>query len=463
MARSAKKIDEISHLLAHWLGTLTPNSKLCVAFSGGVDSSVLLHALVQVRAGDAAFAHLQISAVHIHHGLSANADDWAMHCEDVARTLNIACDVIRVQVCDTDQLGIEAAARNARYAALTEHAKSKNAIIALAHHARDQAETVLLQLLRGAGPAGLSAMPDAASPFVRPLLNVEKSSINEFALKANLKHIVDESNADTRFSRNRLRHAVWPELVRAFPSAERTLARAARWQQENSELAHELALMDLSCCEKAGAIVANVWRELSSTRRRNVLRHWLATLHIATPSSERLLEWERQLLTQNETQNVLLSHASFVGSIRLYRGHIYYVAPAHTEHGALAVGTRWLGEDIVLFGKGAVHFRAATEANSGSNTRHLRPMKHGESWVIRSRREGDSIVLSPNSGGVSMKKIFQKADVAPWLRAAWPILTCNGVIAAVPGIAIAGEYQTSDGDGLVLEWSDRRPMNGRIA
>jgi tRNA(Ile)-lysidine synthase len=362
-----------------------------------------------------------------------------------------------VQVSDTDELGIEAAARNARYPALTQHAKSKNALIALAHHARDQAETVLLQLLRGAGPAGLAAMPDAAPPFVRPLLNVEKSAIDEFARKANLKHIVDESNADTRFSRNRLRHAVWPELERAFPSAERTLARAAQWQQENSELANELAQMDLSRCENAGAIIANVWRELSSTRRRNVLRYWLAKLHIATPSSERLLEWERQLLTQNETQNVLLSHSSFVGSIRLYRGHIYYVAPTTAEQGALAVGMRWLGEEMVFFGEGAVHFRTANETNTTNSTHYLRPMKSGELWVIRSRREGDSIVLSPNSGGVSMKKIFQNADVAPWLRAEWPILTCNGVVAAVPGLAVGGEFRARDGDdGVELEWQPQR-------
>jgi tRNA(Ile)-lysidine synthase len=460
MPRSAKPIDAITGALSRWIAALEPNSRLCVAYSGGVDSSVLLHALVRARASDAAFAELHLSAIHIHHGLSANADAWAAHCDAIAKSYGIECSVVRVKVDGTKETGIEAAARYARYAALLEHAARNRSTILLAHHARDQAETVLLQLLRGAGPAGLAAMPESSSPFARPLLHVEKAEIDAYAQQFSVAHIVDESNADNRFARNRLRNAVWPTLAGAFASAERTLARAAQWQQESDELANELAQLDALRCTDGETIIVNAWRELSSARRRNVLRRWLAKRGIATPSSERLVEWEKQLLTRNETQNVLLTHASFTGSIRLYRDRIYYVAPTSAEQGALSVGVHWNGEALISFGEGAVHFRTVVDRETEDSRIYVRPIASGESWVIRSRRDGDTIVLSPNSGGVSLKNVFQNADVAPWARAQWPILTCNGVVAALPGLVVAGEFRPDDGEACIeTQWQPQRATN----
>jgi tRNA(Ile)-lysidine synthase len=449
--------DDLVPSLSHWLRTFAPHARVCVAFSGGVDSSVLLHALLRARAEAASHAELQISAVHIHHGVSPNADAWAAHCERIAGDSNVPCSVVRVRVEHASKIGIEAAARAARYEALREHATQTNTIIALAHHARDQAETVLLQLLRGAGPAGLSAMPEAAAPFARPLLRIEKSRIDEYASRVNLDHIVDESNADNRFARNRLRNTVWPQLTAAFPSAERTLSRAATWQQESDELATALAQIDLSSCEKNATIIASAWRQLTSARRRNAMRLWLAKNGVTTPSSERLTEWEKQLLTDNETQNVLLTHASFAGSIRLFRDRIHYVAPTATRHEDIALGVRWLGESSVSFGEGAIHFHETTQEKIDNSTHVIRPISLRESWVIRSRRDGDSIVLSLKSGSVSLKNVFQNADIPPWLRAEWPVLTCNGVIAALPGLAVAGAFRPHDGEPCIaLEWKLNR-------
>jgi tRNA(Ile)-lysidine synthase len=439
--------NAIERSLDRWLKALETGTRVWVAYSGGIDSSVLLHALAQ-RQSDA------LCAIHIHHGLSPNADAWAAHCEATCKSLGIPLTVVRVTVEDCKKLGVEAAAREARYAALRSHTEANNATIALAHHARDQAETVLLQLLRGAGPAGLAAMPEHAPPFARPLLQVSKNAIDAYAAEHSISHINDESNADARFARNRLRNQVWPTLIEHFATAETTLVRAATWQHEADQLATSLADIDLRECTKSddnGALLWSKWRALTPPRRRNVLRHWLAKNKLATPSSDRLLEWERQLLSENATQNVTLTHASFEGSIRRYRDHIQFVRRSAVSSEQMKPGVIWSGEREVAFGTGRVCFALKNTSKLDNDTVLLRPIQSGESWRIRLRRERDLIYLSPNSGGVTLKNVFQQHNIAPWLRSEWPVLTCNGEIAAIPGLAIAHHFVVgNDAAGYAL-------------
>jgi tRNA(Ile)-lysidine synthase len=441
--------DGIQAANDHWLKTLAEGTHICVAYSGGVDSSVLLHALGRAREKH---ANLQLSAIHIHHGLSPNADAWAAHCETTCKALNVPLSVVRVDVQDKKKLGTEAAARAARYDALRTHARTHLATIALAHHARDQAETVLLQLLRGSGPAGLAAMPENTAPFARPLLHVAKAVVDAYAATHSIAHIVDESNADTRYTRNRLRNHVWPVLVENFESAERTLSRAATWQQESDELATALAEIDLANATDGDALIAYRWRTLSSARRRNALRHWLQQRGIELPSSERLLEWERQLISENATQNLKLTHASFEGSIRRYRDRIEFVPQEDVTLDRYNLSVAWRGESEIPFGKRTVRFHEITQ-KTASNTNLLRPIQSGEAWNLRLRQDKDKIYLSPAKIGRSMKNLFQDFDVPPWLRSEWPMLTCDGKIAAVPGLAIAHEFRAKhDEQGYLLSW-----------
>jgi tRNA(Ile)-lysidine synthase len=440
VSNAVSKPNPVAHAIAEWLRTLAPSVRICVAYSGGIDSSVLLHALMAARSANPSF---DLSAIHIHHGLSPNAEHWARHCETTCNALNLPFNIVRVRVERQAEIGIEAAARAARYDALLAHAQATNTTIALAHHARDQAETVLLQLLRGAGPAGLAAMPESSPPFARPLLDVSKEAIDAYANAHSIAHIVDESNADSRFARNRLRNTLWPSLTQAFASAERTLARAARWQHEADELAKALADIDLEHCTDQDALMASRWRALAPARRRNALRQWLAQQRIATPSSERLLEWEKQLLTENATQNVVLTHRSFAGSIRLYRDRIQYVAPGPIDISQTHADVVWRGESVLSFGGGKVFFERINQTKLDPNATVIRPIDAGERWIICPRREGDTIVLSPNSGGVSLKNVFQRCSVPPWLRAQWPVLTCNDAIAALPGLVVADAFRPS--------------------
>jgi tRNA(Ile)-lysidine synthase len=156
------------------------------------------------------------------------------------------------------------------------------------------------------------------------------------------------------------------------------------------------------------------------------------------------------LLTQNATQNLVLTHSSFKGSIRSYRDRIQYVPATSLDASALTVGVSWRGESSVNFAAGRVNFSRSNTpdrtAAAQPSTRQLRPIQLGESWLIRARREKDKIRLSPNSGGVSVKNMFQQANIPPWLRSEWPILTCNGRVAAIPGVAVDYEFAASDAD-----------------
>lgn len=435
--RQFKPVKSVEAAVASWLGAVSLDKTPCVAFSGGIDSSVLLHALVRLSHD----ASRTVSAIHVHHGLSAYADAWAAHCERTCRALGIALTTIRVQVNAERGTGIEAAAREARYEALRIHAQQHATQIALAHHARDQAETVLLQLLRGAGPAGLAAMPEHAPAFARPLLKVSKDAIDRYAKQHEIEHIVDDSNTDARFARNRLRLQVWPALTEAFSSAETTLARAATWQREADVLAFDLAQVDLARCADNDALLASKWSLLSSERRRNALRHWLIARNVALPSANRLREWEKQLLTHNATQNLVLTHASFTGSIRLYRDRIQYILEAKVEPEPIRPSHAWNGETTIQFGKKTVQFQIVSHEKILYSNMLLRPIIPGDNWILRLRRNSDKIALSPKSGSVLLKNIFQAYGVPPWQRAGWPILTCNGVIAALPGLAIAHEFR----------------------
>ncbi len=434
---NGSRIDEALRSLCE---SLPSDSTLCVAFSGGLDSAVLLHALARLRPS------IKLRAHHVHHGLSGNADAWAAHCQTACDALAVPLTAARVRVERNAPQGIEAAAREARYSALMADAASDNAFVVTAHHALDQAETLLLQLLRGSGPAGLAAMPLRADQLLRPLLNVSKSDIIAYAASHGVSHIDDESNHDPHYSRNRLRIYVWPAIAKAFPSAESSLSRAAQLQAEADELAQAMALQDAANSIDAGGstLALQPWRALSTARRRNLLRYWLALNGSPALAFERLHEWEKQLMSHQETQNIVLRPARADATVRVFRDVAFWVPDSVTEPSSASLQPmEWRGEASVLFGSGALSFdapQALATASSSRAARLLRRPEPNERWLIRPRQAGDAIALSANSGRVSFKNVMQQASIAPWLRAHWPVLTCNGVVACIPGVCVADQF-----------------------
>lgn len=287
-----------------------------VGLSGGVDSVVLLHALAaQCSATGRAF---RLSALHVHHGISPNADRWAAFCADHARQLGVPYAQAHVEVERAAPDGLEAAARRARHAVFDAVAADW---IMLAHHRDDQAETLLFNLLRGTGIAGAAAMRARSGRLLRPFLAIGRSEIERYAGAHALAWCEDESNADIRHSRNFLRHRILAPLVQRFPAAARNLAAATARFAEARDLLDDLARLDLG--EDSGDFPLSLekLRELAESRARNVLRYLLVQRAVPIPSEARLREALRQMLTAGADRHPAL----VLGAYRLLRrrGRIY--------------------------------------------------------------------------------------------------------------------------------------------
>ena len=265
-----------------------PGEAVTVGFSGGLDSSVLLHATSR----HAADAGLRLSAIHVHHGLSRHADDWVDSCRKFCETLGISISVIRIEVPARSGEGIEAAARRMRHKALADQAADW---VLLAHHADDQAETVLHNLLRGTGVRGAAAMPESRGRVLRPLLGLGRDVLVEYATSHHLSWIEDESNADLRFTRNFLRSEIIPAMAARFPRVGQQLAAAAGHFGEADALLNDLAALDLGACRPEFPLPLTLFRQLSDARGRNLLRAMLGWHKLQPPDARRLKEFTRQL------------------------------------------------------------------------------------------------------------------------------------------------------------------------
>lgn len=268
---------------------VAPGQHLVVGLSGGIDSVSLLHLLIGFRRA----AGYRLSALHVHHGLSGNADHWADACRQLCAAWEIPLTVIQVEVERYSVDGLEAAARRARHDA---YARSEGDWVVLAHHRGDQAETMLFNLLRGTGLAGAAAMASRQHRLLRPLLAVSRADIESYARAHDLSWIEDESNQDTGFSRNYLRHDILASLRQRFPAAEKNLAAAAGRFAEAASLLDELAQHDLAADGCEFPIPVSALSRLSEPRARNVLRYLLAKQGVRIPSEQRLVELLRQLL-----------------------------------------------------------------------------------------------------------------------------------------------------------------------
>lgn len=268
--------------------------RVAVALSGGLDSMVLLDVAAKFSITQQS---LRLEAIHVHHGLSPNADGWVAHCQRECEKRGIPLSVVRVAIDRhaTDGQGIEAAARAARYTAFEESGAN---VILSAQHADDQAETVLHQLLRGTGWAGLAGMGEArllgpGVNLVRPFLQLERAALEAYASAHQLAWVEDESNKDTAFSRNFLRHRVMPVIAERFPKYRASLARTARHAAEADRLLEALAKIDLQWDGKTAR--AEFLDGLPEERQTNALYHWLGWMRVPQPSHAQLVEWSRQL------------------------------------------------------------------------------------------------------------------------------------------------------------------------
>jgi tRNA(Ile)-lysidine synthase len=437
-------------------------SRVAVALSGGLDSMVLLHLAHEA----AQAAGLPLFAFHVHHGLSPNADAWRAHCAAAAAALGVGFDHRDVEI-EKGKTGVEAAARKQRYAALGEMCRAHGVHLLLtAHHLDDQAETVLLQLFRGSGPAGLSGMDasnrapgllgDADIVIARPLLAVARTELEVYAAQQQIAWVEDESNTDPRYTRNALRHQVMPVLAQAFPGFQRRIARSSAHAAASQRLLIELAEQDLAACRDGDAIVLPHLRLLSADRINNLLRHWFSQRGLGMPSTAWLEQMVEQLLSAREDAQPLVSHPEV--DARRHRDRLYLV-PKQPELAGLrdpddegiivkhAQAFRWNGEASIAFPDygGVLYF---DRADKGLDAAWLR----AQALEIDFRKGGERLKLAPNRPTRGLKQLFQAADVPVWERSRLPIVGSGFDLLFAAGLGMDCRF-VSEGEGrIALRW-----------
>ena len=420
-----------------------------MAFSGGRDSTALLHA----TASSAVEQGIAVVALHVNHGLSPHADAWQAHgqalCEKwAARGWPVRFVARRLQTRPAKGDSVEAWARQARYKALRSMALEQGVnLVLLAHHRRDQAETVLLQALRVAGTAGLSAMPRCTRRdglnWARPWLHVPREGIERYVRQHRLAHIEDESNADPRFARNRLRLAVWPALVDAFPSAEAALAGTAAWAQEATECLRDLAGIDLAAIASQAGLDLRGWQVLSPARRSNALRAWLARQMQARAETSLVA----RLMTELPAAGPAMWHTAR-GSLKRYRGRLCFVptvfGPVTPPAPEATLSVRRAGTYRLPGWGGSL---IATRVVEGGVS--LAWLGHVELKMRAGAEQFQAGLLRPPR---SLKKQFQAAAVPAWQRDG-PLLFSGGQLVFVPGLGIDARVMALPGQPQVaLGW-----------
>lgn len=413
-----------------------PGQRLGVGYSGGLDSTVLLHLLADLR-GEFGY---HLSAIHVHHGLSREADAWAEHCRRQCLELNVPLRVENVTV-NRAGLGLEAAAREARYRVFSGQEADA---VALAQQRDDQAETVLLQLLRGGGVKGLAAMPEKRAlgsiQLLRPLLDVSRDEIAAYAAARGCAWVDDESNADTALRRNALRHRLMPMLEEMFPGAAVTLARAAAQFAESATLLDDLARQDGADAGPEGLPVARL-AQLDTARARNLLRHYLES-HGISIQRDRLHEALEQMLQAREDAQPGVDFGA--AALRRFRGRVVLVKHPSPSDARI---WHWRGEaELDLGAVGKLCFSAAVGQG----------VRLPERATVRLRAGGEKLRPDAPRPARTLKNLLREAAVPPWLRERLPLIYLDERLAWAAEIGADAAFRAGpDEAGWLISW--RKP------
>jgi tRNA(Ile)-lysidine synthase len=434
-----------------------------VAFSGGVDSHVLLHLMAGVQQLSNSVPDLE--AIHINHQLQPQAQQWAQHCEQQAKSLGIPFSTYRVEVDCHNRESLEEKARHARYRCL-ESVTQVGDVILMAHHLDDQVETVFMRLLRGSGSRGMAAMPHTRplgrAQLYRPLLDTPRSDIESYAQQHGLQWVEDPSNRSCDFDRNYLRLQLLPQLAQRWPQYRQTLARAASLSEESDILNKELAELDfhsLALSAVSDSLPLSVLEQLSTARKKNLLRYWLLNRGLTLPTAAQLQAVLEQVVDAKRDAEPVVKWPMRDGGqtgeravveIRRFRDELYAMIglpefnshavyhwdPAHSLSLAGAgelMGSAKIGTGFSLGGQGFV-----------------------QPLTVRFRQGGERCRPAGRAKSQTLKKLFQEYDVPTWLRDRIPLIYRGDDLAAVGDLWVCdGFTAAADQAGLVLAW--RRP------
>ncbi len=414
-----------------------------IALSGGLDSTVLLHALAATRErhGKA------LRAVHIDHRLQPDSASWSEYCRRLADGLGVEIHLDTVTVDAAANGGLEAAAREARYAALAQHVGDGDWLLS-AHHRNDQAETLLLNLMRGSGPLGLAGIGllsrFGAGWLVRPLIDVARADLETYAAAQDLRWVDDPANEDLRFDRNYLRHAVLPALEQRWAGVSERLARSADLAAEAAAMLEELATIDLQRTgNRATRIDVEGLLTLPEARQRNLLRNAARLAGLPSPGAARLRTVLDDVLRAREDAQPLVAWRG--AELRRYRGKLYLLRPP--QQIAWRPGQPFSGPPLEL-GPGFGSLRLAPGAARG-----LSDATVARGLSIRPREGGEKFRPAGHLHTRKLKKLLQEEGVVPWMRERLPLIYAGEQLVAVADIWVAAEAASEPGTAVC--WDDR--------
>ena len=434
---------------------LKPKAQLLLALSGGLDSCVILHLLASVKLS----VSFELHAMHVHHGLSPNADSWSAFCAEQCKKLQVPFKVVHLNIDKSAGLGIEAAARALRYEALFSHQWNDKYpdYVVTAHHQDDQAETLLLQLFRGAGIKGLSAMAavDNSKRLLRPLLNTPRQVLVDYAKLHDIAWCEDESNDNTYYERNFVRHEVMPVLEARYAAVKSAIARTASHVAEANDLLDELAKIDTEPMLQDNSLCLHGLRSLDNKRAKNSLRWWFSQNQLLMPSAEQLNQVMSQLLDAKPDANLSIQlqglpldgnhQQSFI--LRRFQNKAYLSSQSTNILPETTYDLVWNGESELTLPNGSkLEFKQVTGAGLA--------FKLGINKLRITNRQGGER-FKPNAARPTrtLKYLMQEAHIPPWQREKMPLIYWQDALACVPGIGISHELQAKADDlGWEIVW-----------
>lgn len=428
-----------SSVIESALDQVKPAAHLYVAYSGGVDSHVLLHLCASITG-----LSDKMTAIYVHHGLQAEAESWAEHCRKTAEALGVGFRALRVNAVAMLGESPEEAARNARYDALRALIGA-NDVLLVAQHREDQLETVLLQLFRGSGLRGLSGMPERMAfgrgVMLRPLLNVSKQAIRRYAESHKLSWVEDPSNLHNDYDRNFLRNTIVPLVKQRWPSCDKTVARSARHCAEAQAVMSVIAddLFQAVFNEADKTVSISQLQQLNGPRQQLVIRRWFQTLGLKMPSQgfvERILS---QVVAASAASDPVLSGQGY--NIRRYRNKLYCLKQSPK---AALQNIDWpAGQTSLKVSDDQYWFC------SPSSTGIARAQWLHANVVVRFRRGGEKILLPGRKGHHALKNLFQEAGIPPWERETMPLVYLDGKLAAVGDRWISAEFYSEETEACI--------------
>jgi tRNA(Ile)-lysidine synthase len=425
-------------------------ARYVIAFSGGLDSTVLAHALAHLKHHDEGFAGREILAIHIDHGLQPGSAGWGEQCREMAAALKIEFRSVSVTVQMESGKGPEAAARDARYSALHRELGKDDWLLS-AHHREDQAETLLLNLIRGSGPAGVAGIGSARrfGPgwLMRPMLDVNRADIKQYANDKGLSWVEDPSNRDRRFDRNFLRHDILPRLKSRWPDIAARLQRSAGHAGEASQLLVELAEIDVTALgSRTDRLPIDALLNLSAARQRNVIRYALRDQGLSTPTAMQLERIMSEVIPARVDAQPLVTWPG--ASVRRYRNGLYLLP----ENLAEAIEFCQLEGDEIELGGGLGVLKFQPGAEPGLSEALI-----GSGLSVRPRVGGERFLPYGQSHTRELKKLLQEEGIVPWMRDRLPLLYSGDRLVAVGDLWLAADAVSEP--GITLRWIGRPALH----